>query len=264
MGEAWATVSRSYSQAPEPYLLYWRGILAQCLGQTERAIQDLRSFHDRNATDPDLRSLATDARRRLRTLGVNLKKPPAQPRTAGAALAPTGLGIATGIGWGGYYLDTLTLGMFAVRSRLSAYVLPWLSVDVPITFRAVPLIEVDGNDDEVRVVRTLPAFGLGATIRPPEGPVRPFAGIDLAFLLYAQAVVAQSDGSTATRPLFGPVLTARGGVEFHFADFLGVYVSAAGGFAYADRIQETVNALWATTTGIITLDSGVWFRLPMP
>ena len=42
--DAWSTLIEVYEATGRSYLLYWRGLLAQCLGQEERAGQDLQLF----------------------------------------------------------------------------------------------------------------------------------------------------------------------------------------------------------------------------
>jgi hypothetical protein len=69
------------SSVPQPYLLYWRGLLAQCMGRDEEASSDLQGFlHAADflgAVDEDrpgqLQGMVRDSRRRLRRMGVDVE-----------------------------------------------------------------------------------------------------------------------------------------------------------------------------------------------
>ncbi len=64
----WARVSRSYDQHKTLFLLYWRGVLSQCLNQEERAQEDLVAFIAAAEGDSTMASQVSDSRRRLRHL----------------------------------------------------------------------------------------------------------------------------------------------------------------------------------------------------
>lgn len=66
----WQEVGRQYEASSEPYLLYWRGVLAQCLGFDELATTDLGRFEEEEASSAAHAGLVQDARRRLRRLGT--------------------------------------------------------------------------------------------------------------------------------------------------------------------------------------------------
>jgi len=68
ISEAWARIHRYEPAEEHPELLYWRGVLATCLGQDEMARLDLSTYMERVAGGPT-DSRRKDARRRLRRLG---------------------------------------------------------------------------------------------------------------------------------------------------------------------------------------------------
>jgi hypothetical protein len=115
VSDVWARVSTHLELSRKVYLLYWRGVLGQCLDQEERAIEDLRSFVAVRADSALWAGLVQDANSRLRRLEKSQGKssertalrlpvlPPPTPRSGGIAL---GIGlssaaVATGLlsGW---------------------------------------------------------------------------------------------------------------------------------------------------------------------
>jgi hypothetical protein len=66
--EVWAAVSEQLDRSRKVYLLYWRGVLAQCLSQEDRAISDLTKFVDSQDGRSLWESLVADARLRLQRL----------------------------------------------------------------------------------------------------------------------------------------------------------------------------------------------------
>ena len=65
VSETWAQVSEALSESKKLYLLYWRGMLAQCLGQDEKALADLTEFASFAEDHGEYVDLLRDARRRL-------------------------------------------------------------------------------------------------------------------------------------------------------------------------------------------------------
>jgi lysophospholipase L1-like esterase len=65
VGPVYAKVSEVLDQVGDPLLLYWRGVLATCMGQGERAIDDLEAFADHANADASYPGLLQDARRRI-------------------------------------------------------------------------------------------------------------------------------------------------------------------------------------------------------
>lgn len=93
VSEVWGQVSAAYEASPEPYLLYWRGVLEQCLDLEERARLDLERFLLESGDDTAYVALARDAKRRLRRLAAGER--------GGSKAAPAVvLGVATGAGAG--------------------------------------------------------------------------------------------------------------------------------------------------------------------
>ncbi len=95
VSHVWGEVSRSYEAHGVDYLLYWRGVLGQCLGHEDRAVADLVAFHRAAQSDKDAAQMVSFARRRLKRLGVNLESRGSV--NAGAVPAVAG-GLVAGIG----------------------------------------------------------------------------------------------------------------------------------------------------------------------
>jgi hypothetical protein len=65
VGRIWEQLDAAYSEGEEAYLLYWRGILAECLGQTEQAVEDLTTFTTAYADSLGLALMVKDAHKRV-------------------------------------------------------------------------------------------------------------------------------------------------------------------------------------------------------
>lgn len=75
VSKTWEYVSEIYEETGAPYLLYWRGTLAQCLGQEAQAKRDLQAFVDSQIQQTMFASLVRNAQGRLRRIegdGVGL------------------------------------------------------------------------------------------------------------------------------------------------------------------------------------------------
>lgn len=98
----WAELSKAYESSPQPFLLYWRGILGQCLDQEDKAEADLQAFVAEAGDDPALRTQVNDAGRRLRFLAARRRggvDPKAPGIVAGISLGAVG-GLFGGLsGW---------------------------------------------------------------------------------------------------------------------------------------------------------------------
>ncbi|MEE2828131.1 MAG: hypothetical protein VX498_03000 [Myxococcota bacterium] len=164
--------------------------------------------------------------------------------------------IKAGAGWTAYYPETLTLGMFNYGFEASVFALPWLSIDAGANFWSVSLVEYDEQGNALRTVRTLPSFVAGVSWHGTfHKVIRPYAGIDLGALLYAQAIV-NTGTSTQVRPLFAPLVAADFGCDFIIIPNFGVYVGVKLGGSYAARVQETVNSSWDPNTGLAEVWAG--------
>lgn len=67
--DAWRRVIEVYEQTGHSFLLYWRGVLGECLGSEERAASDLRLFVLLEQHDKRFGAMVKDANRRLKRLG---------------------------------------------------------------------------------------------------------------------------------------------------------------------------------------------------
>jgi hypothetical protein len=97
VGPVWTEVVRSHEATDVLYLLYWRGLLARCLGHSDRARVSLETFL---AADPDaqgLQGMRKDAEIRLRRLmkDTGELEVPQSART-GATVAGVILGVTAG------------------------------------------------------------------------------------------------------------------------------------------------------------------------
>lgn len=93
VSSVWEQVSETYELSEQPFLLYWRGVLEQCLDQEERAREDLERFLAESGGDSTYADLVRDARFRLRRLAAAERQGPA----VGPAVA-AGIGTAAGAG----------------------------------------------------------------------------------------------------------------------------------------------------------------------
>ena len=115
VGEVWAEVAEVHEATGATWLLYWRGLLAQCLNQDDRAIEALIGFVESNPEADGMGTMAKDARQRLSRLKPDYKppqpvKPPQTPeerarsgRIGGGlvlAFSAAGAGAGSGIGFG--------------------------------------------------------------------------------------------------------------------------------------------------------------------
>jgi hypothetical protein len=69
VAEVWQQVSAVYEETKAPYLLYWRGALAQCLGRDEAAVADLEAFVAASGQSTMFADIVRQANGRLRRLG---------------------------------------------------------------------------------------------------------------------------------------------------------------------------------------------------
>ena len=114
VGAAWAEVAQVYEATGTEWLLYWRGVLAQCLSQDDRAAEALIAFLESDTATEGLAAMVGDARKRLKRLRPDYvpprpAKPPSTPedrKRAGRAasgvvlaLGAAGAGVGSGVGF---------------------------------------------------------------------------------------------------------------------------------------------------------------------
>lgn len=73
VAEAWSRVDDVYAETGASYLLFWRGVLAQCLGREEAALDDLNAFVQSQEGSTVFSSLVRLARSRVRRLGDRMR-----------------------------------------------------------------------------------------------------------------------------------------------------------------------------------------------
>lgn len=110
---AWSAVAEAHEATPEPWLLYWRGLLAQCLGQEERALADLEQFLDSSTGAAQYTAQRDEAARRVEfleaRLGLARQATPADPIAVGLTVGlGAGAGVLAGLGgWQASEVDRL-------------------------------------------------------------------------------------------------------------------------------------------------------------
>lgn len=109
VGPVLAEVSRAFDQTGEPFLLYWRGMLNQCLDQEDRAATDLAAFVKAAGAWPVYAEQVNEAKRRLRglnasTAAVRTAAPPPPGLVVGASLIGAGAVFGGLSGWQGEVL----------------------------------------------------------------------------------------------------------------------------------------------------------------
>ena len=188
-------LSETYDETGVPFLLYWRGVLLQCVDQDERAQADLEAFLAVPGAVDDFASLARDARRRLRAM---------TRERAGAPMIRPAPRLAIGLG-GGYQLSATPgqpyhFGEIALDVSVQLYKVLRLVVFARPGFTG-PLRHESGVLVEPRQFTTLVAFGVGPEVRW-EGPVRPSISLRLQ--------LAPDDGAHAQSKLLAGLAVASG------------------------------------------------------
>jgi len=93
VSEIWARVSYHYEMNGTVYLLYWRGVLEDCLNQEQQARHDLITFAAAAEDDPVWSDLVRDAQQRVRRIDTRLS-------AAGGRDPATVMGLGIGLGIG--------------------------------------------------------------------------------------------------------------------------------------------------------------------
>tara|TARA_Y100001968_G_scaffold333690_1_gene398413 strand:+ start:1710 stop:2426 length:717 start_codon:yes stop_codon:yes gene_type:complete len=170
----WAQVSAAADAGGEPYLLYWRGLLGECLKQSEKAEEDLQRFIANAADTQALASLVRDASRRLKRLqrnaGVLSPRPaPVPPESVvllgvGGAMAAVGFGLAAGAYAEGSQLFPGLSNLETYDANIDSYRQNWTAERVGIAIGAsgvamltaglVRLLVERANESSVAKART--------------------------------------------------------------------------------------------------------------
>ncbi len=124
VADVWADLDVQLAETPDAALIYWRGVLAQCLGQDERAAVDLRAFLDLveqggGEDDGDLSAMEGDALKRIARIERQRNRarwfaeasPSRRRRTGGAVVLSAGataaaIGFAVNVGVYNRYIGT--------------------------------------------------------------------------------------------------------------------------------------------------------------
>lgn len=226
----YADLSEVYDATGEVFLLWWRGVLAQCVEWDQNAIEDFSAFVSDEQARIDYPDMHREARIRLRRMGVS---PRDLQRAAGVTTEPRfyiGLGggvqvLADGEDAFGYAIIAPDL---SVRLQGPLLIMGHLRLGLSQPARYV------GSGEEVPgrlSVQTL--FGVGPALRIGDGPLRghvaalfqiaPNVGSD-SFAHPVAAGAAVSGGVTI--PLGDSPLELRPLVE---VGFLNDFFSLRGG-----------------------------------
>jgi len=96
VGAVWARVSEQYEKSGETFLLYWRGVLAQCMDQEARALEDLKGFAKESGSSTLWVALVKDAARRIRQLERKMGTSGMGPTRLGPEKAKAVVGVIIG------------------------------------------------------------------------------------------------------------------------------------------------------------------------
>jgi hypothetical protein len=197
--EVLSRLSAIHDRTQTTFLLYWRGVLLQCVQYEERSAADLSAFLADESVALTFPSLAKDARRRLRSVTRKIE--------GGGEVVYEPPPVTVGVG-GGYQLS-------ATADQPFHYGYAGLDVSIQLKgpLRLVvfgrpafsgPLRRESGVLVEPTRHATLVAFGVGPALRW-EGPVRP------SFSLRFQMAPNDSAFSDA-KALFGAVFEGGLGI----------------------------------------------------
>jgi len=224
LSDTWGKVDEVYKSTGESFLLYWRGLLGECLGQDELAQQDLVEFIKLDSKVDVLVDQLRDARARLRRMGVEVA--PRAPQPGAASKAPSAAAASSG--------GRIFIGLGAGYQRSGSWNYLGLAIDLAVRIKgplALTVVLRPGISEPATATDGLPidpssrsllfAFGAGVQLRW-DGPVRPEFGV------IAQ-LAPNPDGSGEPRFLAGAAL--GGGLEFPLgATPLALRVHAEVGF----------------------------------
>jgi hypothetical protein len=189
--EVWQDVIASYEQTGATFLLYWRGVLGQCLGQAERAAKDLELFVALEEKEDTFATQVRDARTRLRRMGVEVAEPTeaekaaakerdssdrstlkGATRRAAARVGKTPLFL---LAFAGGYQRTSVYNYATFGGDVSLKIVGPLRIEV--SARAGVSVSYTDPDGETSAVGRfmLVGIGVGPTLQF-DGPVRPRVG----------------------------------------------------------------------------------------
>jgi hypothetical protein len=194
--QVWQQTIAAYEATGASYLLYWRGVLEQCLNQTERAAQDLALFVALEGDRSDYAAQVKDAKNRLRRMGVKAPEPAAD--VAAAARSRADAARATGspeegskatkaaasvrrasrfqFAVGGGYQRTFSWNQLGFAADLSVGVAGPLRIEVGVRPVLAVLSDDGDGDDETTTVYVMTSIGIGPALQF-EAPVRPRVGV---------------------------------------------------------------------------------------
>ncbi len=106
---ALVSVSETYDATQDPSLLFWRGLLAICVGREDVGAIDLQTFLEGVDGQSAYADQIRDANRRLRRVFVTQERAPTPPRNPGGAVLGAGLVAGAGAfaGLSGWQADRL-------------------------------------------------------------------------------------------------------------------------------------------------------------
>jgi hypothetical protein len=103
VSDVWARVSAQVESSRKVYLVYWRGVLAQCLDQEDKAMNDLQTFVKARKGSELWAGLIADAEKRIARLERQATGPgPVHPGWlvgGGLAVSSAALGIGAAVAW---------------------------------------------------------------------------------------------------------------------------------------------------------------------
>lgn len=251
--EVWQEVIAAYEASGRSYLLYWRGVLGECLGQGERAASDLRLFVElEQFGSEDVLPLVQDARTRLRRMGVSVDRPSDEELAEAKAKAEAGGEFSAAaesaglrrarrsarvpfflVGAGGGYQRTGAYNYGAFSADLSFGLIGPLRVEATVRGGVSVSYTNDDGETEATGRYLLMAIGVGPALEF-AGPVRPRVGVHLqiapnpslvgggavlvGFVASGGVDVPLGRSGVAVRPVFdigtlGTMFTVRGMVQ---------------------------------------------------
>ena len=214
----WVSVSRTYDATGVEYLRFWRAMLGLCIGQGERAEEDLRAFILASELDPQLIPLVEEARRRLRLMGARVppvRRPPrarparAEPKRARSSSSPgvnadQAAAPRLQVGLSGGYQRVQVFDYGAIGLALAGRLVGPLHIDGGVAVSLGDLWRDASNAPVEPPMRSLLLVARVGVLLQFVGPVEPRVGLSLA-------VAGNPNGSVGAAVLAGPLL--HGGVD---------------------------------------------------